>query len=108
MKTIRAMSSVARFAFIVLGLSLMSRSLAASAVSDFNQRAMREECSEFSEAEMQICLSGKVSASQRRLASAERFASNRLSAWDEDSQYVTIAKSKLARSNKTFAQWRKT
>jgi uncharacterized protein YecT (DUF1311 family) len=93
---------------VCLAAYLPASTLAAS--SDLvvpGARALREECSAFSQAGMQDCLAKKAESSQKALLQAEENVASSLSNWDEDNKYVNQAKAKLAASNKEFARYRK-
>ena len=80
--------------------------LAASTAPAFGERALREECSAFSQAGMRDCLAKKAESSQKALRQAEEKVASTLSNWDEDHKYINQAKVKLAASNKDFAKYR--
>ena len=80
--------------------------LAASNVSILGERALREECSAFSQAGMRDCLATKAENSQKALRQAEESVARVVSKRDEDSQYVNQAKAKPAASSKEFAKYR--
>lgn len=81
---------------------------AASTVPALSERALREECSVFSEAGMRDCLAKKAENSQKALRQAEGKVAGTLPKWDEDMKYVSQAKAKLAASNKEFTKYRDT
>ncbi|WP_244206586.1 lysozyme inhibitor LprI family protein [Caballeronia pedi] len=68
--------------------------------------ALREECSEFSQAGMRDCLAKKADESQQALTRAESNTTSALAKWDEDDKYVRAAKTDFANSNRAFAQYR--
>jgi len=68
--------------------------------------ALREQCSEFSQAGMRDCLAKKADESQQTLTRAEYDAVSALKKWEEDDRYVRMAKANLAASNRTFVQYR--
>lgn len=70
------------------------------------ERALREECSAFSQAGMRNCLAKKADGSQKALRQAEEKVASILSKWDEDNKYVNQAKVKFVSSNKNFAKYR--
>ncbi len=70
------------------------------------ERALREECSAFSQAGIRDCLAKKAESSQKALRQAEGKVAGILSKWDEDMKYISQAKSKLAASNNAFAKYR--
>lgn len=70
------------------------------------ERALREECSAYSQAGMRDCLAKRAESSQKALRQAEEKVANTLSKWDEDNKYVNQAKAELAASNKEFAKYR--
>jgi len=80
--------------------------LAAASPPAANERALREECSAFSQAGMRDCLAHKAESSQRALKKAEKSAAAALSRWDEDSRYRQQAQARLAASQKAFVQYR--
>jgi uncharacterized protein YecT (DUF1311 family) len=82
--------------------------LADSTAPALGERALREECSAFSQAGMRDCLAKKAEKSQKALRQAEEKVANTLSKWDEDNKYIKQAKAKLAESNKEFAKYRET
>lgn len=88
---------------LAFGLPAMAFAASVGPVAD--ERALREECSAFSQAEMQDCLAKKAEDSQKALRQAEASVVGSLSRWDEDSQYVRQAKARLARSNREFARY---
>ncbi|APA85966.1 DUF1311 domain-containing protein [Paraburkholderia sprentiae WSM5005] len=73
-----------------------------------SEKALREECSAFSQAGMRDCLAEKAEASQKALRRAEQKMAGTLSKWDEDNKYVNQAKAKLVASNTKFAEYRGT
>lgn len=79
---------------------------AAPTASVLGERALREECSAFSQAQMRDCLAQKAENSQKALRQAEEKVASRLSKWDEDNKYVNQAKVKVTASNKDFAKYR--
>lgn len=89
-----------------LALGLPAVALAASMGAVPQERALREECGAFSQAEMRDCLAKKAQDSQKALRQAEEQAAGTLAKWDEDRKYVSQAKAKLARSNQEFAKYR--
>jgi len=80
--------------------------LAASTDPAIGERALREECSAYSQAGMRDCLAKKAESSQKALRQAEEKVASTLSTWDEDHKYIHQAKFKLAASNKDFAKYR--
>lgn len=80
--------------------------LAASTDPVVGERALREECSAFSQAGMRDCLVKTAETSQKALRQAEEMVAGTLSKWDEDSKYVSLAKARLAASSKEFARYR--
>lgn len=80
--------------------------LAASTDTVVGERALREECSAFSQAGMRDCLVKTAETSQKALRQAEEMVAGTLSKWDEDSKYVSLAKARLAASSKEFARYR--
>ncbi|MDR0777090.1 MAG: DUF1311 domain-containing protein [Azonexus sp.] len=91
-----------------LAICLPALAFAASTAPVLGERALREECSAFSQAGMRDCLAKKVQDSQRVLQQTEEKAASILSKWDEDDKYVNQAKAKLAASNKEFSKYRDT
>ncbi|MGF6550540.1 lysozyme inhibitor LprI family protein [Paraburkholderia atlantica] len=89
-----------------LAACLSTMALATSAAPVASERALREECSAFSQAGMRDCLAEKAEASRKALRRAEEKMAGTLSKWDEDDKYVNQAKAKLAASNRKFAQYR--
>lgn len=80
--------------------------LAASTDPVVGERALRDECSAFSQAGMRDCLVKTAETSQKALRQAEEMVAGTLSKWDEDSKYVSLAKTRLAASSKEFARYR--
>lgn len=80
--------------------------LAASTDPVVGERALREECSAFSQSGMRDCLVKTAETSQKALRQAEEMVAGTLSKWDEDSKYVSLAKARLAASSKEFARYR--
>ena len=91
---------------VCLAAYLPVSALAASTAPVFGERALREECSAFSQAGMRDCLAKKAESSQKALQQAEEKVASTLSKWDEDHKYVNQTKVKLAASNKDFAKYR--
>jgi uncharacterized protein YecT (DUF1311 family) len=83
-------------------------SLAASTNTVLNEQALREECSASSQAEMRDCLIKKAKDSQKALKLVEANVFNTLSKWDEDKNYIDLAKAKLTKSNNEFNKYRET
>lgn len=79
---------------------------ASSVLVVLGERALREECSVFSQAEMRDCLAKKAESSQKELQQAEENVASILSKWDEDNKYLNQARAKFALSNKGFAKYR--
>ncbi len=77
-----------------------------SAFSQAGMRDWREECSAFSQAGMRDCLAKKAESSQKALRQAEGKVASTLSKWDEEPKYIRIAKARLAASTKSFATYR--
>lgn len=80
--------------------------LAAATAPAIGERALREECSAYSQAGTRDCLAQKSESSQKALRQAEEKVASTLSTWDEDHKYVNQAKVKLVASNKDFAKYR--
>ena len=93
---------------IGLGLAIFFSAIAfaASTTAVFDERALREECSAFSEAGMRDCLTEKSKKSQKALSQAEEKVVDTLSKWDEDSKFLQLAKARLSASGKAFAKYR--
>ncbi|MGF6480622.1 lysozyme inhibitor LprI family protein [Paraburkholderia sp. JPY419] len=89
-----------------LAVCLPTMVLAASAVPVASERALREECSAFSQAGMRDCLAEKAEASKKTLRRAEEKMAGTLARWDEDEKYVNQARARLAASNRKFARYR--
>jgi len=89
-----------------LAACLPVSALAGSTAPALAERALREECSAFSQAGMRDCLAKKAKDSQKALRQAEEKVVNALSSWDEDQKYIDLAKVKFAASNKDFAKYR--
>ncbi|WP_027186801.1 lysozyme inhibitor LprI family protein [Desulfovibrio cuneatus] len=92
--------------FFGLIMYVATPALAASTDPVLGERALREECSAFPQAEMHVCLAQKAESSEKALRQAEDEVARLLSKWDEDKQYVNQAKEKLATSNKNFSNYR--
>lgn len=73
-----------------------------------DERALREECSAFSQAGMRECLEKEVVKSHKALQKAEKKALNTLSEWDEKPKYISQAKANLIAANQDFARYRDT
>ncbi|WP_233827983.1 lysozyme inhibitor LprI family protein [Paraburkholderia sp. ZP32-5] len=91
-----------------IAVCLPAIAVAATTVPATGERALREECSAFSQAGMRDCLREKVESSQKALTQAEQKMIGALSKWDEDDRYIREAKTKLVASNKKFAEYRET
>jgi hypothetical protein len=91
---------------VCLAVYLPVSALAVSTDVVLGERAMREECSAFSQAGMRDCLAKKAESSQSALRQAEDNATSTLSKWDEDKKYINHARAKLTESNKDFAKYR--
>lgn len=91
---------------LCLAAYLPVSALAASTTPTLGERALREECSAFSQAGMRDCLAKKAEDSQKALRQAEEKVASTLSKWDEEAKYIDQAKAKLAASNKDFAKYR--
>jgi uncharacterized protein YecT (DUF1311 family) len=98
----RAMKLIGFFLAAYLPVSALANSTAPA----LGERALREECSAFSQAGMRDCLAKKAENSQKALRQAEEKVVNALSSWDEDHKYINLAKVKFATSNKDFAKYR--
>ncbi|GAB2851696.1 DUF1311 domain-containing protein [Pseudoduganella ginsengisoli] len=70
------------------------------------ERALREECSAFSEAGMRDCLVHHAAQSAKVLKQAEESASAALAKWDEDAKFVRAAKVRLETSGREFLRYR--
>lgn len=91
----------------ILALALVANCSAwADGVQD--KQSAREECSAYSAAGMRDCLEKKAGASGVALRKAENIVRKALDKWDEDMQYVNIAKSKFEASSKEFLHYRDT
>jgi uncharacterized protein YecT (DUF1311 family) len=91
---------------ISLAVFLPQLVFAATTTAVPDARALREECSAFSQAGMRDCLAKKESESQESLRRAEENAVTVLSRWDEDENYIRSAKAALAESEKEFEKYR--
>lgn len=89
-----------------LAICFPAIAFAASTATALDERALREECSAFSEAGMRDCLTEKSKRSQKALSQAEEKVAYTLSRWDEDSKLIQRAKAKLSASGKAFAKYR--
>jgi len=85
---------------------LFASFIATSPAHAIEERAMREECSAFSQAGMRDCLLKMAADSQDDLRQARNHAISILSKWDEDVQYASRAKTELAASDKDFEKYR--
>ncbi len=90
----------------LLSMPWPAAALAAAADSVPSERALREECSAFSQAGMRDCLAAKAENSHRALRQAEEHLASALSRWDQDARYVSQATAKLAAANREFAEYR--
>lgn len=91
-----------------LAASLPALALATSTNSVPDERALREECSAFSQAGMRDCLAQKAKDGQEALRQAEEMVAGMISKWDEDQKYLDIAKARFVASKKTFVKYRET
>ncbi|MFT8886211.1 MAG: lysozyme inhibitor LprI family protein [Acetobacter papayae] len=91
---------------VCLAAYLPLPALAASTGPVPSERALREECSAFSQAGMRDCLAKKAENSRKALRQAEENVARTLSKWDEDRKYVSQAMAKLTASNEDFAKYR--
>lgn len=89
-----------------LAACLPVSALAASTAPAPGERALREECTAFSQVGMRDCLEKKAEDSQQALRQAEGKVLEALSSWDEDRKYIHLAKVKFTASNKDFAKYR--
>jgi len=97
------------FAITLIGICLtvfVLPAIAAPIDVVLSERALREECSAASQAEMRDCLIKKVDESQKALRQTEDNVASVFSKWDEDNKYISLAKTKLAASGREFAQYR--
>ena len=102
------MRAVKLIGFCIVVCSSLSALAATSPAVVLGERALREECSAFSEAGMRECLAKKVDKSQKTLQQAEKQAAGVLAKWDEEHQYINQSKTRLAISNKVFVKYRET
>lgn len=80
--------------------------IASSPAHAIEERALREACSAFSQAEMRDCLSKKAADSHDDLRQARSNAISVLSKWDEDTKYAGRSKVELTASDKDFEKYR--
>jgi uncharacterized protein YecT (DUF1311 family) len=74
--------------------------------SILSEYALREECSAYSESGMRDCLATKAHESQKTLEQAEKQVGIKLSRWDQEAQYIKLAKTNLVASGRAFAKYR--
>lgn len=98
----RAMNLIGFFLAVFFSLT----ALADSTPPAPGERALREECSAFSEAGMRQCLADKAERSQKALQQAESQMLSALSSWDEDGKYIHRARIRFLTSNQAFAKYR--
>jgi gas vesicle protein len=89
-----------------LAACLPALTLSISSASALDERALREECSALSQAEMRDCLPKKAENSQDVLTQVEKSVDSIISKWDEDSKCVSRVKANLSASNKEFVKYR--
>ena len=79
-----------------------------SKYANLNQYELRLYCSNntLSEAELTECLEKIFYTSQAELDKSQQNFFNALSNWDEDKEYIVIAKNKLKKANKEFIKYR--
>jgi uncharacterized protein YecT (DUF1311 family) len=99
------MRAITRTVLELLLLSPLSLH-AGTAGPAMDERALRVECSVYSEAGMRECLAKKAADSQKTLKRAENALAAALPRWDEDPKYVGQAKAKLAVSERAFIKYR--
>lgn len=80
--------------------------LAATNAPALDERALREECSAFSQAGMKDCLGKNAKNSRKALRLAEEKVARTLSEWNEDQKYINQAEFKLEASNRDFVKYR--
>lgn len=85
-------------------LALPCVSLSAPCVAD--EKALRDECSAFSQAGMRECLAKHVTSSEQALKAAEGKLKAALSRWDEERRYVGVAGAKYSASVHAFERGR--
>ncbi|CAN7408455.1 DUF1311 domain-containing protein [Trinickia sp. LjRoot230] len=90
--------------FAALSFSAAANSSRAATLQD--ERAIREQCSEYAEAGMRDCLDKSVRESEKALNDAERKTLDAISKWDEDAKFIGLAKNKLRSSGKAFTEYR--
>jgi len=78
-------------AMLFIALSMQTFADAASAETVQDERAVREECSAYSQAEMRDCLAKKAHDSERAVRQAEEKVISALSEWDEDAKYIALS-----------------
>ncbi|WP_239374001.1 lysozyme inhibitor LprI family protein [Snodgrassella gandavensis] len=95
-----------------IGLCLVAllpvTSFAASTTTILDERALRDECSAFSQAGMRECVEKEAVKSQKALQMAEKKAVNTLSKWDKKPKHISLAKANLIAANQDFARYRDT
>lgn len=91
---------------LLLLAGLPASAFAASTVPVSGERALRDECSAYSEAGMRDCLARKADDSQKLLRQADRKVADIISTWDVDSQYVNQTRERLAASSREFSGYR--
>jgi uncharacterized protein YecT (DUF1311 family) len=93
---------------ICFGLVFSTHAFAGTAADDsiLSEYALREECSAYSESGMRDCLATKARESQKTLEQAEKQVNIRLSRWDQEAQYIKLAKAKLVASGRAFSKYR--
>lgn len=89
-----------------LAVCLPLSAFAASDTPAYTEKALREECSAYSQKRMRDCLAKKVKSSQEALQQSEDKTASTVEKWDEDVKYINQAKDKLASSNKVFIRYR--
>lgn len=91
---------------ILLTMCFPALVFAESGPAVLGERALREECSEFSQAEMRDCLAKRAESSLEALQEAEEDLARLVANWDEDDKYVKQAEVKAVTSNNEFAAYR--
>ncbi|MET1530397.1 lysozyme inhibitor LprI family protein [Burkholderia sola] len=94
-----------RIVFLVAAVAFPLVSIAASHTSAQSERELRGECSN-GVIGVRECLQGKQEASEVELRRAGEKVRNALAKWDEDSQFIRLATTRLAASKKAFVKYR--
>lgn len=85
-------------------LFMLAGATSAEAIQD--ERAVRDECSAYSQSGMRDCLEKKLRESENTLKQAEEAAVSSLCKWDEDAKQVSAVKNKLKAANANYVRYR--